>query len=119
MIKRAPTRGEAAAWAQLRLLRNEGFPFRREHKVGAYRADFVCLRRRVIVEVDGAVHEFAGRPEHDARRDAWLKAEGYKVLRFRDAEILSEANWLHMVRQALLAQEEAPYRRRPVVGGAG
>ena len=110
MSDREPSRGEVAVWKQLRLLRNEGFSFRREQSVGAFRADFVCFRRRLIVEVDGGVHDLRGRNEQDARRDDWLKAESYRVLRFRDSESLSEANWLDVVRKALLAQPEAPYR---------
>ncbi|MEJ0060249.1 MAG: endonuclease domain-containing protein [Terricaulis sp.] len=105
-----PSRGEAAAWKQLRMLRAEGFAFRREHEIGEYRADFVCLRRRLIVEVDGGVHDLLGRAERDAKRDAWLTAEGFKVMRFRDSEVLSEANWLQRVREALQAQPDAPYR---------
>jgi very-short-patch-repair endonuclease len=120
LTKREPSRGEAAAWKQLRALSHEGFSFRREHALGSYVADFVCLRRRLIVEVDGGVHDFPGRAEQDAKRDAWLVSEGYRVLRFRDSEILSEANWLDKVRQALLSREEADYRNRkalPLEGG--
>ena len=115
MIVHAPSRGEAAAWKQLRLLRDEGFVFRSEQEIGAYRVDFVCLRGRVIVEVDGGVHALPGKAEHDAKRDAWLSAEGFVVLRFRDREILSEANWLQKVRDVLRAQSEAPYRRKSVL----
>lgn len=105
-----PSRGEIAAWKQLRLLREEGFALRREAKLGKYWADFVCLRRRLIVEIDGAVHDLPGRADHDAKRDAWLAAESFKVMRFREAVILSSANWLNDVRVALQAQPEAPYR---------
>ena len=115
MIVHAPSRGEAAAWKQLRLLRDEGFVFRSEQEIGAYRVDFVCLRRRVIVEVDGGVHALPGKAEHDAKRDAWLSAEGFVVLRFRDREILSEANWLQKVRKALLGQQEGAYRRKSIL----
>lgn len=110
MRKREPSRGEVAAWKQLRSLRAEGFALRREHQVGRYWADFVCLRRRLIVEVDGAVHDLEGRRERDAKRDAWLAAEGFKVMRFPEAVVLSSANWLDDVRVALRAQPDAPYR---------
>jgi len=117
----AASRGERAAWKQLRLLRDEGFAFRREQAVGRFRADFACLRRRVIVEVDGGVHDLPGRRERDAARDVWLHAEGFVVLRFEERVILSEANWLADVRAKLLQQPEAPYRRRarslPLEGG--
>jgi very-short-patch-repair endonuclease len=110
MRTREPSRGEVAAWKKLRLLRAEGFAFRREHKIGPYWADFVCLRRRLIVEVDGGVHDLPGKRDHDAKRDAWLALEGFRVMRFTDAVILSERNWLREVRSALQEQPEAPYR---------
>lgn len=112
MRQRNPSRGEIEAWKQLRTLRAEGFAFRREHKIGPYWADFVCLRRRLIVEVDGPLHD---RPEanvHDAKRDAWLTNEGFLVLRFKDAEILSSAYWLGRVREELRQRTELGYRKR-------
>ena len=48
--------------------------------MGPYVADFVCLRHRLIVEADGPFHD----PAADAERDAWLKAQGFKVMRFRN-----------------------------------
>ncbi|HVY86260.1 MAG TPA: endonuclease domain-containing protein [Caulobacterales bacterium] len=121
-MRPTPSRGEKAAWKQLRTLKDEGFSFRREHTIGPFRADFVCLRRRVIVEVDGGVHALAGRAGHDGKRDAWLAAEGFRVLRFKDSVILSEANWLENVRDVLKAQPDAPYRWKtsatlPLEGG--
>lgn len=107
-----PSRGELEAWRQLRALRAEGFAFRREHQLGRYWADFVCLRRKLIVEVDGPLHENAEAREHDAKRDAWLVSEGFLVLRFKDSEILSSANWLGRVREALQERDEFSYRRR-------
>jgi len=110
--KREPSRGEIEAWKQLRALRAEGFAFRREQRLGRYWADFVCLRRRVIVEVDGPLHDTEKAREHDTKRDAWLSNEGFIVLRFKDAEILSSAYWLGKVRQALLSKPEREYRKR-------
>ncbi len=118
-MMRIASRGENAAWKQLRARRAEGFAFRREQEIGRYRADFVCLRRRVIVEVDGGVHDLPGRRERDAARDAWLQHEGYVVLRFAERVVLSEANWLQDVRALCQSRSEAPYRRRtlPLEGG--
>ena len=112
MRKRTPSRGEKEAWKQLRALREEGFAFRREHKLGRDWADFVCLRKRLIVEVDGPLHEREEAQAHDATRDAWLSAEGFVVLRLKEAEILSSAYWLGQVRDALLQQPDSPYRQK-------
>ncbi len=107
-----PSNGEIEAWKQLRALRAEGFAFRREHQLGRYWPDFVCLRRKLIVEVDGPLHESEQAREHDRERDAWLSSEGYIVLRFKEAEILSSAYWLGKVRSMLLSQPESEYRKR-------
>lgn len=112
MRKRTPSRGEREAWKQLRLLRAEGYAFRREHKLGRYWADFVCLRKSLIVEIDGPLHESEEARAHDASRDAWLRSEGFLVLRFKDTYILSSADWLGEVRETLQQRPEAPYRPR-------
>jgi very-short-patch-repair endonuclease len=65
-----------------------------------------------MVEVDGPLHDTEQAREHDAKRDAWLSNEGFIVLRFKDAEILSSAYWLGKVRQALLSNPEREYRKR-------
>jgi very-short-patch-repair endonuclease len=110
--KRIASRGEKEAWTQLRTLREEGFAFRREHKLGRYWADFVCLRKKLIVEVDGPLHERAEAQAHDAGRDRWLCAEGFVVMRFKEAEILSSAYWLGEVRAVLQSRPDFDYRQR-------
>lgn len=54
--------------------------------VGLYVADFVCLERRVIVELDGGQH--AEQADYDERRSAWLNEQGFKVLRFWNNEVM-------------------------------
>jgi 5-methyltetrahydrofolate--homocysteine methyltransferase len=110
--KHIALRGEKEAWRQLRLLRVEGFAFRREHKLGRYWADFVCLRKRLIVEVDGPLHDSREAQAHDAKRDDWLRAERFVVLRFTEAEILSSSYWLGEVRDVLSRQTDSPYRHK-------
>jgi very-short-patch-repair endonuclease len=51
--------------------------------MGPYVLDFVCLRHRLVVEADGPFHD----AQQDARRDAWLAARGFRVLRFSNGEI--------------------------------
>jgi very-short-patch-repair endonuclease len=110
--KHIASRGEKEAWKQLRALREEGFAFRREHKLGYYWADFVCLRRKVVVEVDGPLHESREAQAHDAKRDDWMRAEGFVVLRFTEAEILSSSYWLGGVHDVLSRQADPPYRHK-------
>lgn len=61
--------------------------FRRQAPIGPYVVDFVSLRARLVIELDGPSHTEPGGAEKDARRTAWLESEGYRVLRFWNAEV--------------------------------
>jgi very-short-patch-repair endonuclease len=81
----------------------EGLKFRRQAPIGRYIVDFACLERRLIVELDGGIHDAPFRdPERDRIRDAWLAREGYRVLRFRNGEVENNLNAvLDRIRKAL------------------
>src|ERR1700704_2648258 len=83
------TNGEKLLWSRLRAHRTDGRKFRRQHVIGSYIVDFVCLKARLIVEVDGDSHFEDGRQAADAVRDAHLASEGFKVLRFGNHEVLA------------------------------
>lgn len=85
-LRKRLTAAEAKLW---NALRNPaiGCNFRRQVPLGIYIADFVCFERSLIVEVDGGQH--ADNPS-DAERDAWMEAQGYRVLRFWNHEVLGE-----------------------------
>jgi len=85
-----PTESEAVVWSQLRNRRFAEFKFRRQFAIGNYIVDFVCLDRRVIVELDGGQHNDAKEKLYDARRDAWLRGEGFVVLRFWNSDVFTE-----------------------------
>jgi very-short-patch-repair endonuclease len=82
-LRRTAPATERRLWAVLRNRRLAGLKFRRQVPIGAYVVDFLCLRHRLIVEADGPFHE----PERDRLRDAWLRAQGFRVLRFGNREI--------------------------------
>jgi very-short-patch-repair endonuclease len=75
------TSPERAAWSVLRRLEGLPGPFRRQCPIGPYIVDFVCHAAKLIVEIDGPVHALFGKPEREARRPAWLEADGFRVLR--------------------------------------
>jgi very-short-patch-repair endonuclease len=83
------TNGEHRLWSKLRAHRMHGQKFRRQHVIGSYIVDFVCLKARLIVEVDGESHFEDGREAADAQRDADLASRGFKVLRFGNHEVLT------------------------------
>jgi very-short-patch-repair endonuclease len=66
-----------------------GWKFRRQHPLGAYIVDFVCLEKRLVIEVDGSQHL---DNVYDDKRSAWLNQEGFTVLRFWNNEVLLETD---------------------------
>ena len=76
---------EKLFWSRLRDRKLGGFKFRRQCPIGPYIADFVCPEVKLIVELDGPLHE--GRIDYDRRRDRFLRSEGYRVMRFKNAEL--------------------------------
>jgi very-short-patch-repair endonuclease len=87
-LRRDMTDAESKPWFLLRDRRLTGFKFRRQVPIGPYIADFACFANRLIVEADGGQH--ADSP-HDAERDVWLSAQGYRILRFWNSDILANA----------------------------
>jgi len=84
----------------------EGFKFRRQQEVGRYVVDFVNFEKKVDVELDGEQH--ALNPANQIR-DEWLRAEGYKVLRFWDNQVLSDLEGvLETIRDFLLTPHPDP-----------
>lgn len=82
------TKAEAKMWNLLRDFRPRGARFRRETPIGPYIADFAWLSKMIVIEVDGDSHETVSGRAHDKVRDAWLRDQGYTVLRFDNADLL-------------------------------
>jgi very-short-patch-repair endonuclease len=86
-MRRAPTDAERKMWWILRSLKPLGMHFRRQAPIGNYIADFVWHEGKLVVEIDGGQHAEAQR-SYDERRTAWLKSQGYRVIRFWNNEVL-------------------------------
>lgn len=82
------TEAEQRLWYHLRAHRFMDLKFKRQKPMGRYIVDFVCVEQRLIVEIDGGQH--AEQMEYDQRRDAWLRSQGYTVLRFWNNEVLQQ-----------------------------
>ncbi|MDP2093247.1 MAG: endonuclease domain-containing protein [Hydrogenophaga sp.] len=78
-LRRDMTDAERKLWSGLRG-EQLGFKFRRQHPLGAYIADFVCLEPKLIIELDGSQH--ADNQAYDMARNGFFKAQGFAVLRF-------------------------------------
>ncbi len=77
---------ERLLWKHLYQRQIHGCKFRRQHPIGHYIADFICLDRQLIIEVDGGQH--AEQEMYDQQRTAWLNQQGFTVLRFWNNEVL-------------------------------
>ena len=88
-LRREMTDGERRLWSRLRA-EQLGVKFRRQHPLGGYVLDFVCLEPKLVVEVDGSQH--LEQVEYDDARTAWLQVQGFRVLRFWANEVLSETD---------------------------
>ena len=84
-LRNAATPAERLLWQHLSRSR-QGAKFSRQMPVGPFFADFLCRKLKLVVECDGISHDRS--PQADARRDAWMRREGYTVLRFTNAEVL-------------------------------
>ncbi len=99
-----PTRAERLLWEALRGDKL-GAQFRRQHVLGKYIADFVSLDSRLVVEVDGLIHQLPENIEADAVRTDWFNSIGFRVIRFTNEEVLDALpGVLSRIRQALSEQ---------------
>nr|WP_238147294.1 endonuclease domain-containing protein [Rhizorhabdus dicambivorans] len=103
---------EVMLWECLRGGRaGAGAKFRRQHPIGPYIVDFYCSAAKSVIEVDGEAHDRGGKPEHDRQRDAFLKENGYQVLRVSAAEVMKAPD---EVASAIVARVAAPLHRYAV-----
>jgi very-short-patch-repair endonuclease len=110
------TDAETKLWQRLRAHRFLGFSFRRQFPVGPYVVDFVCFEARLIVEIDGGQHASA-QAAYDAKRDAWLRGEGFRILRFWNNDVLKNLGGvLERVAEAL-REPSPPSLTLPRKGG--
>jgi very-short-patch-repair endonuclease len=96
---------ERKLWYFLRDRRLNGFKFRRQQPIGPFIADFYCSDTGLIIELDGDSH--APRQEYDAKRTAWLQANGHVVVRFLNDQVHKE---LEAVLKTILRES---YERLP------
>jgi very-short-patch-repair endonuclease len=86
-LRREPTPAEHKLWS---IIRNDqlGVNFRRQHAIGNYIPDFVCIEKKLIIELDGSQH--LEQEEYDDQRTEYLEAQGYRVIRFWNNEVMND-----------------------------
>ena len=88
-MRREATEAEDRLWQELRSRRLDGLKFRRQYPIGNAIADLVCLKSRLVVELDGTQH---AESSYDVDRDAVLRERGFRVLRFWNDDVLRDLN---------------------------
>ena len=88
-LRKAPTPAENALWQSLRG-QQLGVKFRRQHAIDSFIVDFVSLPDKLVIEVDGGIHNEPGQAEYDAGRTQILTELGYQVVRFTNEQVLQQ-----------------------------
>lgn len=81
-----PTEAEELLWNYLKS-DGLGTTFKRQHIIGEYIADFVCIDSKLVIELDGKYHQLPQQQTSDAERAKWLENKGFKVVRFTNEEL--------------------------------
>ena len=116
-LRRELTKAERVIWYAIRAHRLNGAGFRRQTPIGPYIVDFVSHSRKLIIEIDGAQHYETQQRKRDERRDAFLIAKGYRILRFNNNDVISNRyGVLTLIAEVL---ESAPSLPSPACGGGG
>jgi very-short-patch-repair endonuclease len=111
-MRRFSTDAEKRLWSALRGRRLVGAKFRRQVWLGRYVADFYCAEARLAVEADGGQHD--EQRDYDAQRDAWLRQEGFRVVRFWNNDVLTNLDGvLASIAQALTLPPSSGRRAPP------
>ncbi|QMV03919.1 DUF559 domain-containing protein [Devosia sp. D6-9] len=115
-LRRDPGEPERVMWQVLHSFRQQGYHFRRQAAIGPYYADFACHHGKLVIEVDGDSH--AGAEAYDERRDAYMRARGYQVLRISNHDVVANRDGVFTLVAQLLEGVE-PLTPTPVPSPQG
>ena len=87
-MRRVPSITEKEFWNEVRDRKLGGYKFRRQYLIGPFIADYVCVEKKVIVELDGVVHK--DRVGYDRARDEFMRDRGYRVIRLKNEDFLGQ-----------------------------
>jgi very-short-patch-repair endonuclease len=103
-LRRGATKAEKMLWFHLRC-EQLGYRFRRQQPIGRYIADFACLERRLLIELDGGHHGNPRQLAYDEERTQWLESQGFRIVRFWNTTVFQE---LEGVVEAIAEELEKP-----------
>ncbi|HLG34007.1 MAG TPA: DUF559 domain-containing protein, partial [Bacteroidia bacterium] len=107
--RKTSTEAEAILWERVRD-RKLGEKIRRQHAIGQFIADFICLEKKLIIEVDGEIHE--QQKEYDENRSGVLARAGYRLVRFTNEEVITKTDWVcDEIQKELRATSPSPLEK--------
>jgi very-short-patch-repair endonuclease len=107
-LRRRMTSAEIILWSRIRPREWPEFRFRRQHPIGPYIADFACPLSRTVIEVNGATHGSDTECAYDHRRDAYMRARGWRVVRISNDDVYKH---LHEMLDLIWRVTPPPSRR--------
>jgi len=113
-LKENPTAAEKLMWEYLKN-KQTGHKIRRQHIIDNFIADFVCLPKKLIIEVDGKIHDF--QKEYDSMRNERFSVLGYKTIRFTNKEVKSKTYEVFLRIKQILGQTDE--QNSPPLEGLG
>ena len=107
------TPAERRLWQAWRASQLEGFKFSRQIAIGPFIADLVCRKQRLVIELDGG----QVGDDADIARQRFIEAQGYRVLRFWNAQVMRDLDMVYAIILAALREGQSPPPTPPVPGG--
>ncbi len=108
-LRKRMTPAEKLLWARVRNRRLSGLKFTRQHPLGNYIVDFYCHEARLVVEVEGGIHETLAKREYDSTRFEEMRVSGVRVLRVPNEEVMRNIDTvLNTIVQAAKGDAHSP-----------
>ena len=101
-LRKELTPAEKKLWAYLRGDKLNGVNFRRQHAIGNYIVDFVSIKKKLVIELDGSQH--LEQEAYDIERTRYLESQGYKVVRFWNNQVENDINGVFRAIEFALAE---------------
>jgi very-short-patch-repair endonuclease len=107
-----PTQAEEILWQAIKTKRLNEYKFRQQHIIDRFITDFVCLKKRLVIEVDGLIHQLPENKESDEQRTRVLNELGFNVIRFTNDEVLFQLE--NVLQKILVALEKSEVELQPI-----
>ena len=104
-LRKNPTPAEIRFWRLIEPLRTGAYHFRKQVALGPYVVDFACHHAELIVEIDGDTHFSDAGLQKDIERDGYLRARGYRIVRFTNLDVMTNPEGVYTTVLAALAKE--------------